>query len=176
MVANIGPLEGFPSSAVNRRLLPNETSAFFSPHGRWEGVIRTDFAKDFGLDMFIDNEFNPTSRQLDINVDILPDQVQTEEIRISVLITQDSIIDLQNDKGVFNPNYVHRHVMRDMVTNVSGDVITEPFAIGSVIRKSYSVNLPQAWDEKHCSVVAFVHYGGTPNKEILQAAERHVKD
>ncbi len=174
LAANIGVLEGFPSSSIDRRLLPNETSTFITPLTRWEGIIRTDFAKDFGLDLFVVNEFNSASRELTINVDILPDQTLTGENRLTVLITQDSIVDLQNDKGVFNYNYLHRHVLRDVVTKAEGDVILEQLVSGIVVRKSFKIPLKAEWDEKHCSVVAFVHHGGNPDKEVLQAAEKHV--
>ncbi|MFN0035205.1 MAG: Omp28-related outer membrane protein [Saprospiraceae bacterium] len=176
LVNAIGGLEGFPSSAIDRRLLPNETSTFVNPHTRWEGVIRADFAKDYGLEVLIENDFDPATRQLGITVDIdvFPGQTLAGEHFLTVLITQDSIVDIQDDKGVLNPNYVHRHILRDVVTNAGGDLIAEPLVSDAVIRKAFSVALPAGWDEKHCSVVAFVHHGGMPDKEVLQAAERHV--
>ena len=36
--------------------------------------------------------------------------------------------------------------------------------------------LPADWEAKHCSVVAFVHHGVTPDKEVLQVEEVHVID
>jgi hypothetical protein len=175
LVGSIGVLEGFPCAAVDRRLLPDETTTFVTPHTRWEGIIRADFAQDFGLDMFIENNFNPSTRMLDIKVDLLPDQILSGDLRLTVLITEDSIIDAQLDKGVFNPNYVHRHALRDVVTNVDGNPIGETLNQGSFVRRSFSVPLKPEWSAKHCSVVAFVHRNGSPNKEVLQAAERHVE-
>jgi hypothetical protein len=172
----IGQLEGFPSSAVNRELLPNEISTFINPHTRWEGVIRGEFSEDYGLEVLIDNEYNVASRELKINVDVdaLPGVLVEGNPFLTVLITQDSIVDLQNDSDVFVPGYVHRHVLRDVVSNAVGDPLTEPLTEGSTIRRTYSVVLPANWDEHHCSVVAFVHYGGTPSKEVLQAAEKYI--
>lgn len=172
----IGQLEGFPSSAINRRLLQNETSTFVNPHTRWEGVIREEFAKDFGLEVVIANEFDASSRQLDIDVDMsaFAESIVSAQKYLTVMITQDSIVDRQDDKGVINPNYIHRHILRDVVSSASGDLIAEPLTLGTVVRKSFSVSLPVGWDEHHCSVVAIVHHGSSPNKEILQAAEKHV--
>lgn len=170
---NVGALEGFPSAAIDRRLLPNETSTFLNPHTRWEGVIRSEFAKDYGLDIFLDNAFDPATRLLTIKADIVPDQTLSGENRLTVVITQDSIIDLQNEHDVFIPNYVHRHVLRDVITSTDGDIITEPLLAGSIIRKSFTVPIKDTWDEKHCQVVAFVHHGGAPDKEVLQAVEKH---
>lgn len=174
LVNYIGALEGFPSAAIDRLLLPNETSTFINPHTRWEGVIRSEFGKDYGLEILLSNQFDPASRQLNIQADLVPDQTLSGDNRLSVLITQDSIVDLQNDNNVFNPNYIHRHVLRDVVTSAEGDAIAEPLVKGSIIHKNFSVALPVGWDERHCSVVAFVHRGGNPDKEVLQAAERHV--
>jgi hypothetical protein len=102
LVGTIGPLEGFPSSAIDRRLLANETSTFVNPHTRWEGVIREDFAKDYGLEVAIDNNYNPATRQLGIylDLDVYGSKTLTGENYLTVLITQDSIVDVQDDKGV----------------------------------------------------------------------------
>lgn len=178
MVSSIGPLEGFPCSGIDRRLLPNETSIFTYPHTRWEGVIRKDFGFEYGLEVYVDNEYDPATRKLDIDVDldVYGDQTLSGENFLTVVITQDSIVDPQDDKGVLNPNYLHRHVLRDVVTNPGGDLIAETLSPGVTLRKTYSVTLPAAWKEKHCSVVAYVHRGGNPDKEIMQAAEEHVVD
>lgn len=170
----IGTLEGYPSSAINRRLLANEITPFITPAARWEGIIRSDFAKDYGLDLFVANTYNPDTRQLSIKVDLLPDQQIKGDSRLTLLITQDSIVDLQLDKNVLVPNYLHRHVLRDVVTAIDGDVISEPISPGSLISRSYVLTLDPKWEAKHCSVVAFIHRGGTPDREVLQAAERHV--
>lgn len=172
----IGGLEGFPSSSINRILLTNETSIFVNPHTRWEGIIRGEFSQDFGLDVLIDNDYNPASRELSIKVDVdaLPGINLKGDPYLTVLITQDSIVDLQNDSDVFIPNYIHRHVLRDVVSNAGGDLISEPLVEGAPVRRTYNVTLPPTWVDHHCSVVAFVHYGGTPDKEVLQAAEKYV--
>ncbi len=174
VVDYIGSLEGFPSASINRKLLTGEPSCFINPNSRWEGVINAEFAKDYGLDIFLAHDYDSITRQLSIYADIVPDQTLTGENRITVLITQDSIVDVQNDNDVIKPNYIHRHVLRDVLTNVGGDVIAEPLVTGAIVHKEFSVVLPAKWNEKHCSVVAYVHHGGNPDKEVLQAAEKHV--
>ncbi len=173
----IGPLEGFPTATINRRLLPNETSAFITPHTRWGGEVAQDLQQDASMAISIANTFDPVSRALNIKVDILPDQALGGELRLTVLITQDSIRDPQLNGSTLIPDYVHRHVARDVVSAPSGDVITDAFEAGSLITRNYTVTLPDGptgFDEKHCSVVAFVHRGGNANKEVLQAAEKYV--
>lgn len=174
LVNYIGGLEGFPSAAIDRKLLPNETTIFVNPHTRWDGVIRAEFAKDYDLEMFLTNQFNAATRDLEITTEILPGQALSGEHRLTVLITQDSIVDLQNDNDVFKPNYIHRHVFRDAVTSPDGDPLLDAITPGAIINKKFHVTLPAEWDEKHCSVIAFIHHDGNPDKEVLQAVEKHV--
>ncbi|MFN0213063.1 MAG: Omp28-related outer membrane protein [Saprospiraceae bacterium] len=169
----IGPLEGFPTASINRRLLSNETSIFITPHTRWGGEVAQDLQKDPSLAVTLDNHFDPITRDLSINVGILPDQNLSGEYRLTVLITQDSVVGQQLNGTTLIPNYIHRHMVRDVVTAPSGNVIMEPLEAGQIIDKSFSVVLPAGWDAKHCSVIAFVHRG-IVDKEVLQATEKHV--
>jgi hypothetical protein len=169
----IGALEGFPTASINRRLLPNETSIFITPHTRWGGEIAQDLQTDPSLAVTLENTFNPASRALSIKVGILPDQSLSGEHRLTILITQDSIVDPQLFGSTLITNYVHRHVVRDVVTAPSGDIITEPLEVGQLVNKTFNFSLPADWEAKYCSVIAFVHRGVT-DKEVLQVAEKHV--
>jgi hypothetical protein len=84
-------------------------------------------------------------------------------------------MDVQNDDNVIVKDYVHRHVLRDVVSRPTGDPITEPLLAGAVISKTFRVSLSEKWEAKHCSVVAYVHRGGDPVKDVLQAVEEHVE-
>ncbi|HLP96076.1 MAG TPA: Omp28-related outer membrane protein [Saprospiraceae bacterium] len=172
----IGVQEGWPTAAINRRLLPNETSIFLTPHTRWGGEVAQDLQADASMAINIANTFDHGTRELAIKVDILPDQLLQGEHRLTVLITQDSIQDPQLNGSTVVPNYIHRHVARDVVSAPSGDVITETLEAGVVITKNYKVTLPADFDEHHCSVVAYVARGGNPDKQVLQAAEKYVTD
>ncbi|MFN0173454.1 MAG: Omp28-related outer membrane protein [Saprospiraceae bacterium] len=169
----IGPLEGFPTASINRRLLPNETSIFITPHTRWGGEVAQDLLQDPSLAITLENTFDASSRALSIKVGLLPDQQITGEHRLTVLITQDSVIGQQLDGSTLIQNYVHRHMVRDVVTAPSGDIITEALETAQLVNKTFNVSLPATWEAKHCSVVAFVHRSDV-SKEILQAVEKHV--
>lgn len=170
----IGALEGFPTASIDRRLLPNETSIFLTPHTRWGAEVAQDLQQDPSLAVTLENTYDTSSRSLNIKIALVPDQfLAGEQHRLTVLITQDSVISQQLQGSSLVPNYVHRHVLRDVVTAPSGDIITEPLEAGQIVNKSFNVTLPQKWDAKHCSVVAYVHRG-VSDKEVLQVVEKHV--
>ncbi|MBL7825301.1 MAG: Omp28-related outer membrane protein [Saprospiraceae bacterium] len=174
MADYVGVFEGAPSAAVDRFSPPNATSLFVLPHTEWPGLITAQFAKDYELGLFVSKTYDEFTRDLDILVNVAPEKTLNGEHRLTVVITQDSIVDTQNDNDNIIKDYVHRHVLRDVITAPAGNVLTESLTAGSVISKSFSLKLPEAWEAKHCSIVAYVHRGGTPDKEVLQATETHV--
>jgi Outer membrane protein Omp28 len=171
----IGPFIGVPCASIARFLPPTFTlSRFVVPSSSWPGLVASEFTKDYGLGLFVKNEYNPVNRQLDVRVNIAPERTITGDTRLTVVITQDSIVDLQNDNGTLIKDYVHRHVLRDVVSQPTGNDIPEPLTAGALVSKTFSYTLPLEWDAKHCSVVAYVHQPGPDEKIVLQAAEEHV--
>jgi hypothetical protein len=174
MANYVGSLEGFPTAAINRRKLTGEATPFITPSNRWGGEVLEDLGIDPSINITLHNDFDAATRKLNIKADLLADKDWGDSLRISVLITQDSIVDAQIDGSVFMQNYVHRHLLRDVVSAPSGDPIGEPLLLGSILSRTYEVALPADWDAKHCSVVAFIHYDGENSKEVLQVTEEHV--
>ncbi len=169
----IGQASFFPTASINRRIVPPETEPYL-PRQIWSGIIGEELAKSPTVGIFINSEFDLVDRKLDITLTLAPKSTLSGEHRITVLITQDSIQDVQK-KGLEKiPDYYHRHVLRDVLTQATGDVINEPLTSNEVVEKKYSITLPAEWDEKHCSIVAFIHHGNSPDKEVLQVEEKHV--
>jgi len=169
----IGELFAAPSAAIDRIWPAGEDTPLFVDG--WTAKINKQLAKDYNLGLFIGNKYNTDTRQLDITVSIAPGADQPGDHHLTVLITQDSIMDAQYDGSELIPNYMHRHVLRDVVSSIAGDDISQPLTANALIYKTYSVTLDPKWDAAHCSVVAYVHRNGATDKEILQAAEEHVE-
>ena len=169
----IGSAAFFPTASINRRLVPPETEPFL-PRSIWSGIISEELSKPPVVGLFLNNTFDAASRQLNVDVTIAPEAQLLGEHRLTVLITQDSIQDYQK-KGLEKlSDYYHRHVLRDVLTQATGDVIDEALSPASAVTRNYSITLPADWDEKHCSIVAFVHHGTSSDKEVLQVEEAHV--
>lgn len=172
----VGALEGFPTAAVNRRLPPNEVSAFLTGHTRWTGEVVQDLQQDPSIAVSLKNTFNPDTRSLQMEVELLPDQIIVGDHRLTVLIAQDSIVDPQVNGNTFILDYIHRHVVRDVVSAPSGDPILDPLETGVLIKKTYQVTLPLGFDAKHCSVIAYVHRNFGGDREVIQATEKYVEE
>ena len=169
----LGQPLGFPTAAINRIQKDSENTPFLL-RSAWAGLIAEEFGRDFGVGLYVSNEFNPLTRELGISVNLAPEQRIDHEARLSVYVLQDSITDPQIDKLVKINDYVHRYVLRRILTKPDGDVLGASLERGAIVRREYKITLPDLWPARHCSVVAFVHRSGVPDKLVLQAAYSEV--
>jgi Outer membrane protein Omp28 len=171
----IGSNSGYPTASINRLVFGTEASAFAESRPSWGGYIASETQKDPGMDLFVLPKYNADTRTLEAKVRILPTKEALERLNLTVMITQDSILDAQTVGPVKEAKYVHRHVLRKLLTKFDGDPINEAFVAGTVIERTFTFVLPTSFDANQCSVVAAVHRTGTPDKAILQAAEAHIE-
>lgn len=176
MALLIGPSAGYPAASINRIVHGSEPSAYAESTASWGGYIQSELAKDPLMDMIISTEFNPDTRDCQATVRIAPTSDLNENLHLTVMVTQDSILDAQTVGPEKVPDYVHRHVLRKLLTKYDGDALDQNMTAGSLIERTYSFTLPSDFVEKHCSVVAAVHRVGNPDKAVIQAAEAHVVD
>lgn len=169
----LGTALGFPAASINRKLVPPETELYLAP-GIWTGLIAQELKEEPSLGIFIESDFNPQNRKLEVSVNLAAETALSGEHRLTVLLTQDSIQDLQLVGTTKVYDYYHRHVLRTTLTQPTGNVIAEALTPDAVVNKQFSITLPADWDAKHCNVIAFVHHGTNPNKEVLQAVEEHI--
>jgi Outer membrane protein Omp28 len=169
---------GAPAAAVDRRALSNQTEYFINRP--WKGSINAQAAVAPETGIFVQPNFNVATRQLDMTVNIAPDQPFNGDLRLSVFITEDSIQDIQQKGAEKIYDYWHRFVFRDAVTAPTGDQIATEMSTGQPFSKNYSVTLPPDWVARHCHVVAFVSLNGSKtnssgelqeNNYVLQATE-----
>ncbi len=172
LVEQIGIPSTYPAAAINRLTIAGNTDIFNDRP--WGGAISQAFQPDLNLALFIENQYNTTTRELSVEVKIAPEQTISGNNFITVYVVQDSIIDSQNDHGAIVQNYAHRHVLRKVLTDVSGNPISESLAAGATITQNFNYVLPADFDEKHCAVVAFVHQPTGGGKEVLQVEEKEI--
>ncbi len=170
--ALIGPAEGYPSAAINRNSFGTASNIQFSP--TWAGYVADELAIPPKVGVSITNSFNNTTRDLDVEVTVDFLETLTDGLSLSVLITENDIVDAQIDLSGTVEDYKHKHVFRAMLSNIAGDAI-EVQEVGTGTTKSFNFTLPAEWNVDKCKVVAFVHQSA-PELDVLQVAELSVKD
>jgi Outer membrane protein Omp28 len=176
LVQYLGVADGIPALSVNRRkTTPLQPTAFILAKTQWSGVVRNELQKEPLVGIFLTIDYDEGRRTAGISVDMTAEKTLTGDHFLTVCITQDSVMDLQNDGGNPVADYPHRHVLRKFVTAPTGDRLTETLTVAALVNKQYSLRLPAEWAIEQCRVVAFVHRGGVPDFEVLQAAEKKIR-
>lgn len=182
----LGPVQGFPSAVVNRRLFDNEDEKPITIN-KWAGYIAQELIQQPKLEVTINNSYDTTSRDLDVEIQLDFIETLTKPVGISIMILEDGIFDYQltPDKTVYpdgkDPNYEHKHVFRTMLTDYTGDAISfTQTKAGTSSNLSYNFTLPTEWQAEKCEIVAFVSYKGATDEngneilDVLQANKAKV--
>lgn len=177
LLSYLGAPLGYPTAVVNRKKFEGE---FDLQLGRtqWPGFIVDELGSPPKVKIDIQNAYSDEDRRLEVKVTLyVEENIAEDEVHISVAITENDIQELQltPSSGTPDPNYKHKHVLRDMLTTYNGDRIDEALTAGAVIEKNYTMTLPTGWVAENCEVVAFVNFDGD-NKEVLQAHQAGVTE
>lgn len=169
----LGPPVSYPSAVIDRKLFEGEGDLILGRND-WAGYIETEKALAPRVKIALKADFNEANRKLDLEVKLYPQEdILEPEVRISVMLTESNITDIQDTPDGKVNDYVHKHVLRDMVTSYLGETITETLTAGNIVTKTYSYDVPGTWKEADMEAIAFVHLGGT-TQEVLQAISTHV--
>lgn len=171
----LGPIIGYPTGVVNRTKFGGGLQQINSA---WAAYISQELEEDPAVELTISHNYNQNTRKLDITVSGIALSSVQGDIRMSVSLTEDGIIDDQDDQeaGGIVPDYEHKHVLRDMATSFDGESFSSQLTTGQTFSKNYSMTLDEEWVAGKCSIVAFVSLVDSGNNtfRVLQAAEDHL--
>lgn len=168
----LGPVQGFPAATVNRRFYDDETEIPIVLN-KWAGYIIQELLETPKLEVSIDNVYDTTTRQLDIEIELDFAEEVTEALGISIMLLEDDIYDYQLTEDGKVSDYKHKHVLRTMLTDYTGDPISvTQTKQGSRPTFNYTFTIPANWNSEKCEVVAFVSYKGA----VLDVLQANAKD
>ena len=174
-------VSGFPAGVVNR------STAAGQSRSAWASLTNQQLAQAAECNVAGMVRINPDTRVASITVEVYYTGNSTvAENYLTVAMLQDSILGSQSGGSTWNPTqmingqYVHMHVLRDMVTPTWGEAIT-PTTQGTLITKTYEYQLPEVIGNPngvdviidHVFFLAWVseRYQSTPTRPILNACE-----
>ncbi len=170
IIGFLGEPQGYPSAVINRKKFSGQESLQL-PQSAWAGLIPQELDIEPIINVELENTYDSATRSLTVKVGLTPIDDIEDDLRISIMVLENDIIDLQltPDSSTPDPEYKHKHVLRDMLTDSSGDDITEDLTASTTIEKEFTFTIPDEWVATNCSTVAFVHRAD--NMEVLQADE-----
>lgn len=162
---------GFPTAVVNRTVFDGETRLQIA-QSLWPGYIAQVVAEDPQVKIGIEMDYAPESRAMKASTTLyVQETLPIDEYKITALVTEDGVADWQETPDGKQEDYVHKHIFRDIITNTTGDLITEDLIAGAEIEIDFDYDLPLEWDANNCHLVVFVHLDKDDEKDVIQVHE-----
>lgn len=170
--AMLGTATLYPAASINRKRFEGEGRVIVELPN-WAGYISRELCLESDVDIALTLAYDSTSRELAVTASVIPlnDAVFEDELGITVVITEDNIIAPQLTLQGEDPNYNHKHVLRDVLTDYRGRTFftgggqLEPYST------SFNTVFESNWKAEDCHIIAFVHKKTAGDLAVLQAVE-----
>jgi len=168
-IANQTGLTGYPAGTVNRHVFSTAQSAGGTANGRstWSSMSNEVMQVVSPVNVGASSNYNSSTNELTIDVEAYYTSNSASPTNyMNVVLIQDSLLGPQSGGTNYNPtnyvgaDYVHSHMLRDMVTGQWGDVISSTTQ-GSLYQNQYVYSVPTdvngiPVDVSNCHLVVFV--------------------
>lgn len=158
----------YPCGIVCREQSAPGVFGLFTPTSGIEAKVDPILAQAPVVALDVKSQLNGTTTNITVNIEYL--QECTEPLTLTLFLMEDGIIAAQKQPdGSTDENYVHNHVLRDVITDLWGASIDANGAAGCKRYATFQYAIPSTdWNLDNCHIVAFV---SKANKAILNVAE-----
>ena len=163
---------GYPTAIVNRTLNGNAWD-LFNPTSGINSRVDNIIGQSAQVALAVDAQNNSSTVDIIVNLEFL--QSVGSDLTLTLLLIEDGLVVTQRQPdGSDDENYVHNHVLRDVITDVWGADIEYNHNSGEkrIARFSYTPTSSE-WNLSNCHIIAFVADKAT--KQILNAAQSEIE-
>lgn len=159
-------IDRYPRSIINRNKT-NNTWETFAPTSSFDDKIDNVLSQEAILAIGI-NATN-INDNIEIKVDIEHLKTINEAITLTLLIVEDSIIAPQSmpDHST-NQEYVHNHILRDVITDIWGADVESSGTAGVKRSAIFKYSPTNVQNIDNCQIIGFVSY--KESRQIINAA------
>ena len=173
---------GMPSGNINRTPYTNtgvgSGASYMLSRNRWAAVAkRLLSAEDTApINLFVEAKLDTFAHNIHINVEIYAVRQLDEPLFLHVAVLEDFIPGTQAGSSI-RP-YLHRHVLRDMLTGLTGDTLKKAELYqGAYLRRTYTYKLPKQYNNRtpnaaNLSCLAFV---SDETRKVLNSTENKIQ-
>lgn len=166
---------GLPAGMFNRKDFSIADHIKF--YTGWRAYAASIVSEPSVVDLQIAVDFDIATRKICCSVKDSFLTTMSDTLRMVVLLTQDSIVDWQDNVGTITSTYVHRHMLRDAITpsGAWGEALMSgSIPVGTTHIKKFAYTIPADYkgipcDVTKCHIIAFIYK--TSNYEIIQVEE-----
>jgi hypothetical protein len=171
----LGTSISLPIGAINRKIFSGEQKALIE-RNQWIGYTKDELGIPTVANLtFTKNIYNETSRTLELAIRVYYTEAAAQTNFLTLAISEDNIIDLQETLTEIDSNYTHMHVLRRFAQPSSGLELPGKTEKGKTYVVKYNTVLPENWNPENINVVAILHNRNGNNNEVIQVKEEKIK-
>lgn len=175
LVTNLGSIVGLPTGIIDQ--IKVSGSPFIAPSS-WAGLITSRLSQTSPANIVLTSNWlvADNKARLEIKIKYHQNLPAGSKNLLYIGISEDNIVGKQAHKdsaGGYAYKYKFNHVLRKLLTPVTGDTLRESPSAGKVFEKHYYVNPRYNWKPDNLNAVVWIVDAAT--KEILQSAEVKLK-
>ncbi len=176
----LGGTLGYPAGAVNRTRFPGENLMLISDQ-KWSGHVN-DLMDDSALVRISmpQSLYNASADRMEGRLTVqwcqeLSQNPNSNPVYLSLYLLQNNLIDWQLNTGGVDSQYVHRHVVRRLITPVNGFPLQAPdYQVGRTLEIVFknilgNINPMPVWSD--CKWLAVIHQNRNNDLTVLQSAQ-----
>ncbi|MDR3326865.1 MAG: Omp28 family outer membrane lipoprotein [Prevotellaceae bacterium] len=159
-----GSPQAFPVGSVD---FVEYNNSLLIPEKNWNSAVAQRIAMDVPLEIEINCNISTTTGKVEIISTITSTADTNDSYSLILWITENNVIGLQLDNGVYIQNYRHNHVLRSAINGIWGETIS--FS-GNNCVKTQTCNLNPTWNIQNCAIVGIIINSNT--KEAVVSCEK----
>lgn len=141
----------------------------FDPKSGFDNQVDAEIGTPAKVALAVDSKLDNDKIAINVHLEYLENV--SDELTVTLFLMEDGIVAEQSIAGKPNdPNYVHNHILRDVITDIWGADIDADGKAGTARRALFNYGeFKSEWNLGHCHIVAFVSEKAT--KKVLNVAE-----
>lgn len=172
-----GKLSQTPVAGIDRILYNGN---MYMDKSLWVNQVNSRLSEAPKANVTVTSNYNSTTHIALIKVRVAYTSSVSLSQLLTVALTEDKVVDAQEDGLTVIEDYDHEHVLRDILTAPTGSPILCENAVkeaGRVYECTFRYDLTgkSLWNLDNCKIVAYVSNAASGNKEVVQAAQVKLK-
>ena len=164
-----------PSLGIDRRKFAGQQKREIVALQSWGGLIGYQLRQQNPCNLTLTSRFDATANKIKVKATVEFTRDVAAAQKISVMVTESGIKEKQIlPNGSIDANYIHRHVLRKMLTSWDGLLLPDVAVRGRVFVRNFELEPTPVWNLDSCKIVAFVHEAAD-SLRVEQAAEVKLK-
>ncbi len=165
----LGEPLGYPAATINRKIFDNDASRIINAS---DWAIRIQQELEIPSPFMLENnlQVNLQTNQLNIQITATLLQDLSQDAFLSVFVLEDNIVNAQATPDMIKDDYLHRHILRKIITPLNGQPVNLNSS-GTSRSFTFTTQLDPLWKSEDLSIISFIHENGE-RLEVFQVEEK----